>query len=61
MGMYAIASIPDNLKDTIEPGVIFTLRQIEGRAQTKEQNAFYPYYLAYVKENGETTMNFVSE
>lgn len=59
MGMYAIASIPDNLKDTIEPGVIFTLRQIEGRAQTKEQNAFYPYYLAYVKENGETTMNFV--
>lgn len=59
MGMYAIASIPDNLKDTIEPGVIFTLRQIEGRAQTKEQNAFYPYYLAYVKENGETAMNFV--
>lgn len=59
LGMYAIAQIPDNLKDVIEPGVIFTLRQIEGREQTKEQNAFYPFYLAYVKESGETAMNFV--
>ena len=59
MGMYAIAKIPDNLKDTISPGVIFTLKQVEGREQTKEQNAFYPHYLAYVKENGETVMNFV--
>ena len=59
MGMYAIAQIPDNLKDTINPGVIFALRQIEGREQTKEQNAFYPYYLAYVSEDGETKLNFV--
>ena len=59
MGMYAIAKIPDSLKDTMSPGVVFTLRQIEGREQTKEQNAFYPYYLAYVKEDGETKFNFV--
>ena len=58
-GMYAIAAIPDTLKDTIEPGVIFTLRQVEGREQTKEQNAFYPHYLAYVSDSGETKMNFV--
>ncbi len=58
-GMYAIAKIPDKLRDTVEPGVIFTLRQIEGREQTKEQNAFYPYYLAYVTDSGITKLNFV--
>ena len=57
--MYAIAQIPDSLRDTVKPGVIFTLKQIEGREQTKEQNAFYPHYLAYVNEDGETIMNFV--
>ena len=58
-GMYAIAQIPENLRDTIKPGVIFTLRQIEGREQTKEQNAFYPHYLAYVTDDGDTKMNFI--
>lgn len=59
MGMYAIAQIPDTLKDTLSPGVIFTLRQVEGKEQTKEQNAFYPHYLAYVSDDGEVKMNFV--
>ena len=59
MGMYAIATIPESLRDTVDSGVIFTLRQIEGREQTKEQNAFYPYYLAYVSDTGETKLNFV--
>ena len=59
MGMYAIAEIPDTLKDTLSPGVIFTLKQVEGKEQTKEQNAFYPHYLAYVSDDGEVKMNFV--
>ena len=58
-GMYAIAEIPESLKDTVEPGVIFSLKQIEGREQTKEQNAFYPHYLAYVTDSGETKLNFI--
>ncbi len=58
-GMYAIAKIPENLKGTISEGVIFTLRQIEGRQQTKEQNAFYPYYLAYVTKDNEVKLNFI--
>ena len=51
-GMYAVVKIADSLCDEIEPGVIFTLRQLKGHAQTKEQNALFPYYLAYVTENG---------
>ena len=50
--MYAVVKIADSLCDEIEPGVIFTLRQLKGHAQTKEQNALFPYYLAYVTENG---------
>ena len=34
-GIYAIIKIPDSLKDTIESGVIFTLKQVKGFEQTK--------------------------
>ena len=51
-GMYAVVEISDSLRDEVKPGVIFTLRQIKGNEQTKEQNALYPYYLVYVTEDG---------
>lgn len=58
-GLYAVGRIPDTLKDTVSPGVIFTLRQIKGREQTKEQNALFPYYLIYVTEEGQVRMSFL--
>lgn len=58
-GLYAIARISDNLRAVVDPGVIFVLRQIKGARQTKEQNALYPYYLAYIKANGEVAANFM--
>ena len=51
-GMYAVAKIEDSLREELKPGVIFTLRQLKGREQTKEQNALFPYYLVYVTEEG---------
>ncbi len=51
-GMYAVVEISDSLRDEVKPGVIFTLRQIKGNEQTKEQNALFPYYLVYVTEDG---------
>lgn len=58
-GMYAITQIPQSLQDTIEPGVIFTLKQTKGAKQTAEQNPQFPYYLVYVTDSGEVKLNFV--
>ena len=52
VGMYAITAIPDDLQESVKPGVIFTLRQIKGAPQTKEQNALFPYYLMYCDIDG---------
>lgn len=58
-GLYAIVRISDNLRDTVQPGVIFVLRQIKGARQTKEQNPLFPYYLAYITEDGKVEANFL--
>lgn len=58
-GMYAIAKIDENVKDIIKPGVIFTLRQIKGKEQTKEQNPLFPYYMVYITDDGEVKLSFL--
>ncbi len=59
MGMYAVAQIPKDLQDTIKPGIIFTLKQIKGYEQIKEQNALFPYYMVYIDDDGEVKLNFL--
>ncbi|HAH63826.1 MAG TPA: helicase [Treponema sp.] len=58
-GMYAAALIDDSIKDTVEPGVIFTLRQVRGAVQTREQNPLYPYYLMYVTQSGNVKLTYL--
>jgi SNF2 family DNA or RNA helicase len=58
-GMYAIAKIDENVKGIIKPGVIFTLRQIKGKEQSKEQNPLFPYYMAYITDDGEVQLSFL--
>lgn len=58
-GMYAITKIDDVLCDTVKPGVIFTLKQLKGTEQTKEQNALFPYYLIYITDDGEVKLSFL--
>ncbi|MEG1256428.1 helicase-related protein [Clostridium sp.] len=58
-GMYAITTIDEILRDTVKPGVIFTLKQLKGTEQTKEQNALFPYYLVYVTDDGEVKLSFL--
>lgn len=52
-GLYAIAKINKILEDEIEPGVIFTLRQVAGSSQEAEKNPIFPYYLIYITKNNE--------
>ena len=58
-GMYAVVGIDDSLREEIEPGVIFTLKQVEGNGQTKEQNALFPYYMIYITDDGEVKLSFL--
>ena len=58
-GMYAVAKIDDSFREDIKPGVIFTLKQIKGTEQSKEQNALFPYYLVYITDDGELKLSFL--
>lgn len=58
-GLYAVTDIDDSLRDTVKPGVIFTLRQLQGKEQTKEQNPLFPFYLVYITEDGEVKLSYL--
>jgi hypothetical protein len=58
-GMYAITTPDDTLRDVIKPGVIFTLKQIKGYEQTREQNALFPYFMVYVADDGEVSYSYL--
>ena len=58
-GMYAIAKIDESVKDIIKPGVIFTLRQVKGKEQSKEQNPLFPCYMIYITDDGEVKLSFL--
>lgn len=58
-GMYAIAKIDEAVSDIVKPGVIFTLRQIKGNEQSKEQNPLFPYYMVYITDDGEVKLSYL--
>lgn len=55
-GMYAIAK--SNI-DEAEKGVIFCLKQINQEIKPSEHNPLNPYFLVYIKDNGEVLLNFI--
>lgn len=57
MGLYAVTDCNSDLD--IGPGVIFVLKQIEGKTQTQEQNPMFPYYIAYISEDGNVKVSYV--
>ncbi|MCD4751967.1 MAG: DEAD/DEAH box helicase family protein [Anaerolineaceae bacterium] len=59
LGMYAITEIPDELQDQIQPGVIFTLKQVNSQIGAEKQNVLYPYYLVYIGDDGTVKYNFL--
>ena len=55
--MYAVAKIDESISDVVKPGVIFTLRQVMGKEQTKEQNPLFPYYMVYITDDGQVQLS----
>lgn len=59
MGMYALSRDDESLKDQIKPGIIFTLRQVNESTKLDQHNPLFPYYIAYVYENGEVKYSYM--
>jgi SNF2 family DNA or RNA helicase len=57
-GIYSIVKIDDDLKEELNPGVIFLLKQSKGSSESKQQNPLIPYYLIYVNEESSVVLNY---
>lgn len=54
-GLYAV--VEENLEKNIEKGTIFVLRNRNEVVNIEKQNRLHPYYLLYLKENGEVLVD----
>lgn len=58
-GIHSIVSIPIELRDELEPGVIFLLRQTTGTIESRDKNPLSPYYLVYINSKGEVKLPYI--
>lgn len=52
-GLHAVASIPSELADAAEAGIIFCLKQNDEARNVGDANPTHPYCLVYVSESGQ--------
>ena len=57
MGLHAL--VPSSSECDLGPGVLFVLKQIIGKNQTKEQNPMFPYYMAHISYDGHVTLSYI--
>lgn len=57
LGLHAVTR--SNPSIDAEPGVIFLLKQLIGKQETRETNPMYPYYIAYVGMDGTVKVSYV--
>lgn len=57
-GIYAVTDIPEAMKDSCCPGVIFCLKQTKYTEKEKNSSSIHPYYLVYIKDNGEILVKY---
>ena len=56
-GLYAVVPPPAG-DPIIQPGVIFCLKQIQKSEENEKLNPTHPYFLVYVREDGEVRFTF---
>lgn len=57
MGLHSI--VPSSEGADLDPGIIFVLKQLEGKTQTRDQNPMFPYYIAYISIDGTVTVSYL--
>ncbi len=61
LGVYALVNNDkESLKDEIKPGVIYCLKKLDDYKNETDKNPIYPYYLAYIREDGEVIYNYTN-
>ena len=51
-GLHAVTRIPEELRGSVAPGVVFCLRQNDPAHDPKDSNPTFPYYVVYVSRDG---------
>ncbi len=59
LGLYAVAPPPPDFP-TLQPGVIFCLKQRQDGTGSETINPLQPYFLVYIRDNGEVRYNFTA-
>jgi hypothetical protein len=59
LGLYAVVPPPADFP-TLQPGVIFCLKQRQEGAGSETVNPLQPYFLVYIRDNGEVRYNFTA-
>ncbi|MCP5453082.1 MAG: DEAD/DEAH box helicase family protein [Spirochaetaceae bacterium] len=54
-GMHAV--VPSQPELGLKPGVIYTLRNLNDKANVSQHNRLHPYYLVYISREGEILAN----
>ena len=61
LGIYSIVNNNNkSLDDEIKRGVIYCLKKIDGYKNESDKNPIYPYYMSYVREDGEIIYNYTN-
>lgn len=58
-GLYSIVP-PSTEHSVIKPGVIFCLKQLQQVTNAESVNPLQPYFLVYIRDDGEVRFNFTS-
>ena len=53
VGLHAVVPIPDELRNEVQPGAVFCLRQNDARRDPKDTNPTFPFYVVYVTQDGK--------
>jgi hypothetical protein len=51
-GIHAVTNVPNQIKDEAVEGVIYCLKQMKYDVKEKAANSLYPFFLVYVKQDG---------
>ena len=57
LGLHAVTRSNPSIE--AESGVIFVLKQLIGKQETRETNPMYPYYIAYIGMDGTVKVSYV--
>ncbi len=58
LGMYAITPMVTHIKEETAKGVVFCLRQLNEENIIEDSNAFHPYYLVYITDDGTVRYSY---